>query len=308
MKHLSIVATAFIGILLVTTLARAQSDRTFVSTAGIDSATCGAFTSPCRSFNVALPVTNAGGEVIALDSGIYDSFNVGVSISVTLSAPNGVHAELPGITINTTTSDTVILRNLYFSKRPDVTSNEGIKVTSVGALHLENCVVNGFPSGISFALSAAAEVFINDTIVRNSNANGISFTTSAGLIKAVINHCRVENNGHFGPVGDGVSVLKRSRVTVRDTVSTGNNGAGFVVSGGELTLENCEASNNGDGVIAAGDATLDGSALVANTTVTHNSRDGFRQEGTGTLNSLGNNIVRKNGTNVFGTIGSVSGT
>jgi hypothetical protein len=288
--------------------ASAQSDHTFVSTAGTDSEACGSFTSPCRSFNVALPKTNAGGEVMALDSGIYDSFNVGVSITVTLAAANGVHAELPGITVNTTTTDTVILRNLYVSKRTDVTSNEGIKVTSVGALHVENCVVNGFPTGISFALNAAAEVFINDTLVRNSNASGISFSTNAGLIKAAINHCRIENNGHFGPVGDGVSVLKRGRVTVRDTVSTGNNGAGFVVSGGELTLENCEASNNGDGVIAAGDSTLDGNALVSNTVVTHNSRDGFRQQGTGVLNSLGNNVVRKNGTNVFGTIGSVSGT
>src|SRR4030095_12028666 len=53
----------------------AQSDRTFVSSAGIDSSTCGSQASPCRSFNVAIPNTNSGGEVIALDSGIYDTFN-----------------------------------------------------------------------------------------------------------------------------------------------------------------------------------------------------------------------------------------
>jgi len=294
--------------LFVISHVNAQSDRTFVSTSGIDSVTCGAFTSPCRSFNVALPKTNAGGEVTALDSGIYDSFNIGVAISVTLGAPNGVHAELPGITINTTTNDTVVLRDLYFSKRPYVTSSEGIKVTNIGSLHIENCVVDGFSTGISFALNAAAEAFINNTTVRNNNGNGISFSTEAGLLKTSIDHCRIENNGHFGPIADGVSVIKRARVTVRDTVSAGNNGAGFVVSGGDLTLENCEASNNNDGVISAGDATRNGTAVVSNTVVTNNSRDGFRQEGTGTFDSLGNNVVRRNGTNNFGTITGISGS
>lgn len=238
----------FTLLLLCVSQAHAQSDRAFVSTAGIDSATCGAFNSPCRSFNVALPNTNGGGTVTALDSGLYDSFNIWISIPVTLTAAPGVHAEVPGITINTvTTNDTVVLRNLYVSKRPGVTSDDGFKISSVGSLHIENCVVNGFNTGINFAINSSAQVVISDTIVRNSIGNGINFSTNTGLIKAVINHCRLENNGNFGPVGDGISVLKRSRVTVRDTVAAGNSGAGFVVTGGELNLENCESSNNADG-------------------------------------------------------------
>jgi hypothetical protein len=301
-------AIALTVILLCFAEAHGQSDRTFVATTGINSDTCGTSTSPCRSFTTALGKTNPRGEIIALDSGLYDTLPVNVTTSITLTAANGVHAELPGITVNTTTNDTVILRNLYLSSNPSIASNEGIKVTSVGALHIENCIVNGFPTGISFSLNAAAEAFINDSVVRNSNGNGISFSTNAGLLKAAVNHCRIENNGHFGPIADGLSVLKRGRVTVRDTVSTGNNGAGFVVTGGELTLENCEATDNGDGVIAASSETQNGNVLVSNSTVTNNSRNGFLQEGTGVFNSLGNNLVRRNGTNTSGTINVISGT
>src|SRR5262245_51193696 len=101
-----VIVFASLFTLAVTSQVFAQSDRVFVSTAGVDSATCGGATSPCRNFNVAIPKTNAGGEVLALDSGVYDSFNVAIAISITLTAAPGVHAELPGITINTGNSST----------------------------------------------------------------------------------------------------------------------------------------------------------------------------------------------------------
>src|SRR5262245_36750294 len=71
----------------------AAIDRTFVSTTGADSAGCGAFTSPCRTFASALANTNPAGQVTALDSGLYDSSNIAITFSVTLTAAPGVHAE-----------------------------------------------------------------------------------------------------------------------------------------------------------------------------------------------------------------------
>lgn len=285
----------------------AQSDKTFVATTGIDNTACGASASPCRTFTFALTKTNGGGEVIALDSGLYDSAAINITASVTLTAAPGAHVEVSGINVNATTSSAVVLRNLYLHKLPGEASSDGIKVMTVSEIHIENCVVHGFANGINFTLNNAAQVFISDTIVRYCISRGISFATDAGLIKASINRSQIENSGHFGPVGDGVVVFKRARVTVRDTISTGNSGAGFVVINGELSLENCEASNNTDGVIAAFNTTGDGNALVSNTIVTHNTRTGFRQEGTTSVfNSLGNNVVRKNGANTFGTIGTVS--
>ncbi len=294
--------TAFAGMLLSFGTARAQNDRTFVATTGADSITCGTHDAPCRSFNVALPKTNGGGEVIALDSGTYDSFNVGVSISVTLAAAPGVHAELPGVTINTPASDTVILRNLYVSKQASGGAGDGIKVTGVGTLHIENCVVHGFTTGINFDLNHSAQVFIQDTVVRRSIADGVTFFTSSGLIKASIDKSHFDDNGTSG-VYNGVNVLGRSRVTARDSTASGNGGAGFTVSGGDLNLENCEASNNKDGVV-----TLEpGNAIVSNSVVTNNSRYGFWQNG-GTFYSRGDNTVRRNGNNTSGIITAISGT
>jgi len=67
MKHHHIVI-AIVAILLGISQAQAQSDRTFVATTGADSAACGPSDVPCRTFTTALTKTNAGGEVIALDS------------------------------------------------------------------------------------------------------------------------------------------------------------------------------------------------------------------------------------------------
>jgi hypothetical protein len=75
MKLRYIISAVFV-VVSCTALAQAQSDRTFVAAHGIDNTTCGTFDAPCRSFNVALPKSNPGGEVIALDSGIYDNSNI----------------------------------------------------------------------------------------------------------------------------------------------------------------------------------------------------------------------------------------
>ena len=128
----------------------AQSDRTFVATTGADTETCGASSSPCRNFSQGIFRTIAGGEVIALDSGIYDPIPVTIAKAITLTAAPGVHAELfnnyvnpKRITVNAGTNDRVVLRNLYLT---NLSSNDGygIFVTSVGVLQIENCVVDGF--------------------------------------------------------------------------------------------------------------------------------------------------------------------
>ena len=312
MKHNHILIALF-AILLGISQAQAQSDRTFVATTGSDSQACGPSDVPCRTFTAALPKTNAGGEVIALDSGVYDSFIL-VSVSVTLTAAPGVQAALSNdgnssnrITVNAGSDDRVVLRNLFLKSKPGNVSSYGIGVLRVGVLQIENCDIDGFSAGIGFSLQGSAQVSIKDTIVRNSSTDGIAFFTSSGLIKASIDRSHFDNNGSFGAYS-GVNVIQRSRVTVRDSVATGNTGAGFNVTGGDLNLENCEASNNDDGVVAGFTSNTTGTATVSNSIVTNNSHFGFSQAGTSTFNSLGNNTVRRNGTNTSGTINVVSGT
>src|ERR1700681_1865448 len=59
----------------------AQNPRSFVATTGNDANTC-TRNNECRTFARALAVTNAGGEVIAIDSGGFGPFYVSQAVTV----------------------------------------------------------------------------------------------------------------------------------------------------------------------------------------------------------------------------------
>ncbi len=303
----------------IATVASAQTaQRTFVSTAGSDAniaSLCSA-ANPCRSFTAAQGVTTAGGEIIALTSGGYGPVEITKALQIT--APTGVYVAItaqPGTAIGGTdairisagSSDVVVLRGLTLNS---LGVASGINVTSVGTLHVENCVVNGFTqNGINVNLTAdGSEVFIKDTIVRN-NGGGIFITTSTGTVRASINGCRSENN-----VNDGFLAYNRSRVTISNSVASGNGNSGFYalsdVSGTttEMNADHCVASNNPFGFVAVGGKPPDsgGTATmrVARSTATNNTDTGFAafgiSFGSAVFESLGDNLVRGNNLNIYG--------
>ncbi len=65
--------------------------RTFVSTLGNDANPC-SLASPCRAFQAAINAVDAGGEVVALDSGGYGTMTIAKSVAVIV--PPGVHAAI----------------------------------------------------------------------------------------------------------------------------------------------------------------------------------------------------------------------
>ena len=293
----------------------AQLDRSFVATTGTDTEACGDQSSPCRDFNAALSRTNGGGEVIALDSGIYALTNITITKSVTLTAAPGVHADLYNttdfnrITVDTGGGGLVVLRNLYIIGKPGATNGYGVGVTHVGNLQIENCVIDRFSEAIgSNGMSGSALFFVKDTVLKNSISSGVEINTTSGLVRAVFDHCQFLNNGTGGANGDGLTVSARGRVNVRNSVAVGNFGAGFLTIWGDLSIDSCESSNNDFGVYAGDTATNDGTVTVSNSLVTNNSSYGFRQSGNGVFQSLGNNTVRHNGTNTVGQIKSIQGT
>src|ERR1700744_4288216 len=91
MIHSNVVIVA--GLALVAVLsaapALAQRDRVFVASYGSDSNPC-TFGSPCKTFQQAVNVVAAGGEVTAIDSAGFGPLNI--SKSVTVTSPNGVEA------------------------------------------------------------------------------------------------------------------------------------------------------------------------------------------------------------------------
>jgi hypothetical protein len=303
-------ASLIIFTLAFTALAPAVvPQRTFVSAQQGDDANtvnnC-SVTLPCRNFNAAIGVVNAGGEV---DSGGYGITTI--SKAVTLTGPTGVYVAISAltagssaITVSAASTDTVVLRGLTLT---GLGGENGINVTSAGNLHVEGCVVSGFTfNGIYIHLAAdGSHIFIKDTITRNNNGNaGIQISTNTGIVRASIDNCRSERNGFTG-----FRAYNNSRVTINRSVASGNGFDGFeALSSGsgttaELSCEECVSSENDDGFVAnsvsGGVATI----RVSHSTATTNNFYGFAQFDTGVFQSLGNNLVRENPSgNTLGTI------
>src|SRR5437867_2452318 len=82
---------AIIASILFSTSVLAQNNRSAVSLSGTDTASC-TVPDPCRTFDVAISRTNAGGEVIVLSSAGYGAFTVTKSVSII--SPPAYHAAI----------------------------------------------------------------------------------------------------------------------------------------------------------------------------------------------------------------------
>ena len=117
-----------------------------------------------------------------------------------------------------------------------------------------------------------------------------------------IDHCRFEGNKHDGVFVDGASVR------IRDSVSSGNTQDGLAVIsiGAEASLlevyESMCTDNGQNGILAAKNGIGLVTARVANSAVTGNFDIGLENLNSATFESLGNNLVRGNGSETFGTI------
>jgi len=291
--------------------------RTLVSTKGADTTGCGTQTSPCRTFGVAINQTVIGGEVIAIDSGIYDTFDLALQFPITLSAAPGVHAELGEtdgdfrLTVNAPSTAKVAIRNLILLRGASGTG-DAIFAKSVGILTIENCTIDGYGGGIDVELATSAHVSISNTTIRNGEI-GAYFSTSSGTLKVMIDHCRFENftgSAFSAYLGHGVAAMDRSRVFVTNSTASGNDGAGFFAgaSGSELQADNCQSFGNRDGFLAYGGDHGAGLMMVSNSAAENNSRYGFGQTTSALFYSEGNNTVRRNTTNTSGTITVVAPT
>jgi hypothetical protein len=173
-------------VLLVVLSAGAVSaaQRTFVSASGNDANPCSRAL-PCRSFGTAFGQTDAGGEVVVLESGGYGRVTINQSVAVI--APAGVHATITAhsevaIHIATASTDVVILRGLYIN---GLGGTYGIYLTGGKTLHLENSVVSGFISVGVYGVAPEADVYVIDTLsfyTGNSTASAINVESLHGFL------------------------------------------------------------------------------------------------------------------------------
>lgn len=281
--------------------ARADGSRSYISPAGSDNRPC-TRNQPCRSFDGALTKTDAGGEIVAMETGTYDPTTV--SKSITLAAAPGADVAIRvnsgnAVTIAANPGDIVVLRGLRLGgPGKNVAGSNGVffNITSPNccvSVNIENSVISDFDRGVQMELGVASRLLMTDSVLRANNTGLNMFVGGADGNGASIERTRFESNGvglrHFGGNSAAVS----------NSVASGN-GIGFQTEGsGKLELFYTVASKNGTGVKADG-----GAIRIAYSSMTGNGT-GISASG-GTIHTMGNNMVVNNDIDVAGSINVVT--
>jgi Right handed beta helix region len=302
-----------------------MAQRTFVSSSGSDS-NPGTRESPCRSFQAALAETDPEGEVVALDSGDYAPFVV--DRAVTVAAAPGAHAAISvssgdGIHVLAGGTDSVVLRRLFLT---GVGGRHGILFETGGSLDLELVTATGFAGrGLRMtAVNAAASLTVRDSVFRGNSAGIVVNGSTGGMIRFEIERTRADRNmqnGFWflggvrgtvrnataaGNVGSGLFFQPEAVVTVFDSVADGNGNGVAVKDPGTLvhvTLVGAVFANNLSVGVSASPASL---VRIGGSTITGN-RTGISNTD-GIVETLQNNLVRGNATDVTGTLTPIGET
>jgi len=294
------IGLALLVSILITTSLSAQNNRSAVSLTGNDAATC-TVPDPCRTFDVAISKTNAGGEVIVLSSAGYGPFTVTKSVSII--SPSAYHAALAptsgdAITVNVDNA-LVILRGLTLNGSLGGVNGitfSGAATASNTRVYVENCVISGFSNnGVNFIRSGA--LFISNVVTRENTYYGILVDGSPGLPStARIDHASLIANLR------GL-VVNNATVSVQNSVASLNPNVGFwsyAYSAGAvavLSADNCDSSLNGWGFfVGFGAGTAD--LTVSNSVASANQYDGISSDANGTVRASSNTVSRNvNGLN-----------
>jgi len=231
--------------MLVADPALALAQRTFVSGLGVDTNPC-SIAAPCRSFDVAIGKTIAGGEVLAIDSAGYGPVTITQSVSIT-AAP-GVYAGISvsaaadtGIKNSAANTGVVVLRGLSINSTGGTV---GIQYNGVG-LTVEDCSISGFNYGIVLLSTVAT---IRNTVITGSGLTAVYIVDGKTTLEKVLIDRAMAGIELKGAFGTAMLAMRSS------TISN--------VADGVLLSANAKASLDGvtinlatdAGVLAKGDA------------------------------------------------------
>lgn len=291
------------------------ASRAYVSSTGSDARrpTC-ALSTPCRTFQVAHNVVDAGGEILALDTGDYGLVTITKSVSI-LGSPGAIAGITvgggSGVTIATPGID-VVLRNLKISGTGanGALNTTGIDMIAGKSLAIENCILSSHAVGAR--ISTAADVRIIDSVMRGNVFHGASL--SEGATVDIVNS-RFTGNGASG-VYIGSASNSLTSVSFSDSVASGNGDHGFaaVATSGNtnVSLIRSTASHNGGAGFHNESASMNARARmsVGSSMATGNAIGFFNSPHIPIIQffeTLGNNLVRWNVTDVVGVILPPSG-
>jgi hypothetical protein len=264
---LSITIAATSLLLLAAAPAHAQASRTWVSGVGDDANPCSR-TAPCKTFAGAISKTALNGEINCLDPGGFGAVTITKSItidchevfaSILFSGTNGINIPFSSFAA-ADARKTVRLRNINFNGVD--TGLIGIRITGAVAgtnVIIEDCLIDGMFAGSAHGISdertAAGELYIANTTIRNAGGNGIivSPISAAGAavagqrIDASFDNVRVLNASVAG-----IFVSNSGRVMINRSMISGNSQVGVALAGAlaamEVNISNTTISNNGIGI------------------------------------------------------------
>jgi len=206
-------------VVAVSSVASAQSARTWVSGVGSDSNPCSR-TAPCASFSHALTQTSAGGEIDCLDPGEFGAVIVNKAITIDCdSGPGGV--TLTSTSISPTVAFDIIAANtdivtLRGMKIIGVPGSVGVEILSAQTVHLVNIKISSVTTGVSVSASAQIFLTVEDTQIHNC-FNGIQTRTSGGLVAADFSRVSIWNIH-----GNGIHAQNGSRLQLHSSTIFAN--------------------------------------------------------------------------------------
>jgi len=312
--------TAVLLALFFASPANAQASRTWVSGVGDDANPCSR-TAPCKTFAGAISKTAASGEINCLDPGGFGAVTITKSIAIVCAFTEGGITNPSTNAVNINGAGVVVFLNGLDIEGVGSGLN-GINFSNGAALHIEHCIIRGANTasstagyGINFVPSAAAALYVSDTVIADNGAgSGATATggaieikpTGTGSATISIDRVRMENNTD-GITADatnstGTGVL----MTMTDSISSGGY-VGVSVSGTTTSspvtaqLNRVMVVNNaGYGIIAAQSKA---SLWIGDSVISGNGTSVLNAGAT--LASYGNNQIDGNTTNTLPTTTSL---
>ena len=261
------------------TLAHAQSPRTWVSGTGDDANPCSR-TAPCKTFAGAQNKTATGGEISVLDPGGFGAITITKSLTLNgdgmlagILASGGATGIIVNITTNLTT-DKVVVRSI--SIQGVNTGLDGVRFSDGAELILDNVTIAGFTdAGIDVSQNQSSNLFLRNVRISKTGV-GVRTQTTSGTVAGVFESVAINGITNHGveclnnttlvlrnleTSRCGLSGVRSSGATVNlsieNSVSFGNNFGYEAPTGvGPLRLANCGMYNNNTncspGVLSAG--------------------------------------------------------
>jgi hypothetical protein len=268
--HVLTVASALMAF---SSLASAQSTRTWVSGVGDDANPCSR-TAPCKTYAGAISKTAAGGEIDCLDPGGFGAVTITKSITIDCHSGTGgvLVSGTNGIVIAAGANDTITLRFLAINGLG--TGVNGIQINSAKTVHIYDVQIYGFTQGgVNATPSTSVFLSMQDVKISECGNGFVNNSTAPQATTAELTNVSILNTG------SAILAQNGSRIVVHDSTFLGNNVAvnqnTLNGTGSVVTVFRSSLMGNSTGFQSIAGASIAASAnVIVNSATVFNSNGG----------------------------------